>query len=114
MDAISTHWNIVAAAIVLALVLLALWIIVERRRQTHRLQRRFGTEYGRTVLALGSQRKAESDLKAREKRAERLTIVPLSRRQRRPVSARPGTLYRAVSSTTRKRLSRKQISWCVS
>jgi hypothetical protein len=78
MDTISTPWNIVGAVMVLALVLLALWFIVRKRRQSHRLQSRFGSEYRRTVNALGGQRKAESDLKAREERVERLTLTPLA------------------------------------
>jgi hypothetical protein len=78
MDAISAYWSIVAGTIVLALVLLALWFIAKKRKQSHRLQERFGSEYGRTVNALGGQRKAESDLKAREKRVEGLTLTPLS------------------------------------
>jgi hypothetical protein len=78
MNAITTYWSIVAAAIVLALVLLALGFIAKKRKQSHRLQRRFGTEYGRTVNALGGQRKAEADLKAREERVERLTLAPLA------------------------------------
>ena len=78
MDAISTYWSIVAGFIVLALVLLALAFIAKRRRQSHRLQQRYGSEYSRTVKALGGQKEAESDLKAREKRVERLTLTPLA------------------------------------
>ena len=78
MYAISTPWDIVVGVIVFTVIALALCFIAKRRRQSHRLQRRFGSEYGRTVNALGGQRKAESDLKAREKRVERLTLTPLS------------------------------------
>jgi hypothetical protein len=78
MDAISTHWSIVAGVIVVAVIALAVWFIAKRRGQSHRLQQRFGSEYGRTVNALGGHRKAESDLKAREKRVEQLTLTPLS------------------------------------
>jgi hypothetical protein len=78
MDIISAHWSIFAGVTILALVLLAVWFIAKRRRQSHRLQRRFGSEYGRTVNALGGQKKAESDLKAREKRVGRLTLTPLA------------------------------------
>jgi hypothetical protein len=77
MDAISRHWSIVAGIIVVAVIALALWSIAKKRRQSHRLQQRFGSEYGRTVNALGSEKKAELDLKAREKRVERLTLRPL-------------------------------------
>jgi hypothetical protein len=78
MDAISAHWSSITGVIVVAVVALALWFIAKKRRQSHRLQRRFGSEYGRTVNALGSQKKAESDLKAREKRVRRLSLTLLS------------------------------------
>jgi|HubBroStandDraft_1064217.scaffolds.fasta_scaffold15839_3 hypothetical protein len=78
MDAISTPWSIVVGVIIVAVLALTLWFIAKKRRQSHRLQERFGSEYGRTVNALGGQRKAESDLKAREKRVERLTLTSLS------------------------------------
>jgi hypothetical protein len=78
MDAISIPWSIVAGVIIVTVMALALWFIAKKRRQSHRLQQRFGSEYGRTVNALGGQRKAESDLKAREKRVERLTLTALS------------------------------------
>lgn len=78
MNIVSAHWSVFAGASILALVLLAVWFIAKRRSQSHRLQHRFGSEYDRTVNALGGQKKAESDLKAREKRVERLTLTPLS------------------------------------
>jgi hypothetical protein len=94
MDAISTPWGIVACIIILALLALALWFIAKRRSQSHRLQQRFGSEYGRTVNALGGQGKAESDLKAREKRVERLTLTPLSPAD----AARFGQAWNALQS----------------
>lgn len=78
MDTIYAHWSIFAGATVLALVLLAVSFIAKKRSQSHRLQQRFGSEYGRTVNALGSQKEAESDLRAREKRVGRLTLKPLT------------------------------------
>ena len=70
-------WIILAGVIVLALIALAAWIFY-RKKQSHRLQQRFGPEYGRTVNEFGSREKAESELKARENRVERLNIVPLA------------------------------------
>jgi len=70
-------WIILAGVVVLALIALAAWFFYQKK-QSHRLQQRFGTEYGRTVDELGSQTKAESELKAREKRVERLNLVPLA------------------------------------
>jgi hypothetical protein len=59
-------------------VALSAWFVHKKRKQTHRLRERFGREYSRSVKDLGSRTKAESDLKAREKRVESLTIVPLA------------------------------------
>jgi hypothetical protein len=70
-------WIILVGVVVLALIALAVWFFYQKK-QSHRLQHHFGPEYGRTVDDLGSRRKAESELKAREKRVEHLTIVPLA------------------------------------
>src|ERR1017187_4374312 len=78
MDTIPTQWIIFGGVIVLAVLALAAWFFAKKRKQSHRLQQRFGSEYGRTVDALGGRTKAESDLKAREKRVERLTLSPLT------------------------------------
>ena len=78
METIDTQtWIILAGVVVLALIALAAWFFYQKK-QSHRLQQRFGTEYGRTVDELGSETKAESELKAREKRVERLNLVPLA------------------------------------
>lgn len=78
MSTIDTQtWIILAGVIVLALIALAAWIFYQKK-QSHRLQQRFGPEYGRTVNEFGSREKAESELKARENRVERLNIVPLA------------------------------------
>lgn len=78
MGTIGTQtWIILAGVIVLALIALAAWFFY-RKKQSHRLQQRFGPEYGRTVDEFGSREKAESELKARENRVEHLNIVPLA------------------------------------
>ena len=78
MDAINTQtWIILVGAVVLALIAFAAWFFYQKK-QSHRLQQRFGPEYVRTVDELGSQTKAESELKAREKRVERLNILSLA------------------------------------
>ena len=53
-------------------------VLLQRKSNPQRLQQRFGPEYGRTVDELGGRTKAESELKAREKRVEHLTITPLA------------------------------------
>src|SRR5580692_6413026 len=78
MPTIYAHWSSVGAVIVLVAVSVALWFIIKSRKQSHRLQRRFGSEYGRTINALGSRTKAESDLRAREKRVRRIKFSPLA------------------------------------
>ena len=78
MGTIDTQtWIILAGVVVLALIALAAWFFYHKQH-THRLQQRFGPEYGRTLAELGSRTKAESELKAREKRVERFNLVPLA------------------------------------
>ena len=62
---------------VLVLLAIAAWAM-QRRRQSERLQQRFGTEYTHTVDRMGSRDKAEAELLARERRVERLHIRALS------------------------------------
>ncbi len=78
MHAMNTEsWIILAGVVALAAIAFAAWFFFQQR-QSRRLAERFGPEYGRTVDHLGSKSKAESELKAREKRVERLNIVPLA------------------------------------
>ncbi len=70
-------WIILAVVVLIALVALAASVIY-RKRQSHRLEQRFGPEYGRAVDEFGSRTKAESELMTREKRVEKLNIVPLT------------------------------------
>jgi len=78
METLDTQtWVIIAAILVLGLVALGAWIFYQKK-QSQKLQERFGPEYGRTVSELGSRTKGESELKAREKRVERLEIIALS------------------------------------
>jgi hypothetical protein len=78
MDTIDARtWMILTVVAVLALIAVAAWVFYQKK-QSHSLQQRFGPEYGRTVGELGSRTKAESELKAREKRVEHLNIVLLS------------------------------------
>ena len=78
MDTISTQtWIILGGVVVLVLIALAAWFSYHKK-QSHRLKQHFGPEYGRTVDELGSRTKAESELKAREKRVEHFNIVPLA------------------------------------
>jgi hypothetical protein len=78
MNTLPLQWVIVARVVVIALVALAAWFFYKQKKRSARLQQRFGPEYGRTVDELGGRTKAESELKAREKRVEDLTITPLA------------------------------------
>jgi hypothetical protein len=78
MHTVNTQWILIGGIVVVAVwIALAVWLSY-RKKQTKKLQDRFGAEYGRTVDDLGSRTKAESELKARERRVESLDIAPLS------------------------------------
>jgi hypothetical protein len=68
---------VIAAVVVVALVAIAAWLW-NRQQQSKRLVQRFGPEYERTVHEHGSRDKAEAELRAREKRVEKLRIAPLA------------------------------------
>ena len=69
---------ILAAVLIVALIAVAAWAAAQRRRkESLRLQQRFGPEYVRLVKEVGRS-KAEAELAAREKRVEGLDIVALS------------------------------------
>ena len=93
METLDTQsWIILAAVVALGLVAIGAWFY--RRKQSHNLQERFGPEYGRTLSELGGRTKGESELKAREKRVERLDILPLAP----PEAARFTEAWRALQS----------------
>ncbi len=78
MNSLPISWIVVAGVLLLALLVVAAWLLSKRRKQSVRLQQRFGPEYSRTVDEFGGRAKAESELKARELRVERLNIMPLA------------------------------------
>jgi hypothetical protein len=69
--------TMIVLGILLLLVLFGIVMLVRRSRSRH-LAERFGPEYHRTVEQLGSRGKAEAELAAREKRVDKLEIVPLA------------------------------------
>jgi hypothetical protein len=72
---INTHtWLILVVIVVIALTVRFIF----KKKQSRRLKERFGSEYSRSVDELGSRKKAESELKAREDRVEHLDILPLT------------------------------------
>jgi len=68
--------TMLAILAVVILVAIAAWLLM-RKRDSEKLERHFGPEYGRAVDELGSRPKAEAELRARQKRVEKLSIVPL-------------------------------------
>jgi hypothetical protein len=69
---------IVAVVVVLLIVAASLITRQVRRKQSLRLQQRFGPEYSHVVSERGDRTKAEAELLAREKRVERLKLVSLT------------------------------------
>ena len=78
MDTIPTSWIVFGTILVVALLVAAAWVLSQRKKRSLRLQQRFGPEYSRTVDEFGGRAKAESELKAREKRVEHLSITTLA------------------------------------
>ncbi len=78
----TTHPNWAVLVIIAVLIIAAVAVgayLWQRRmlRERAAMRERYGTEYERLVREHG-QRKAEAELRSREKRVEALTIVPLS------------------------------------
>jgi hypothetical protein len=72
-------WAWIVIAVVAALIVLgAVAALAKQRKKTSHLQERFGSEYDRTVSERGERRAAETELTDRERKRERLDIVPLS------------------------------------
>lgn len=78
MDTIPTSWIVSGIILVVALLVAAAWVLSQRKKRSLKLQQRFGPEYSRTVDEFGGRAKAESELKAREKRVEHLSITTLA------------------------------------
>ena len=68
---------IVIAIVALAVIVVAIWAAVAKRRTTT-LRDQFGSEYERTMDLSDSRRDAESELSARRERRAALDIRPLS------------------------------------
>lgn len=70
---------ILVGVLIAAVIAVIAWSSAQKkRRQSQRLQQRFGPEYARLVNELGGRRKAEAELATREKRVERFNITPLA------------------------------------
>jgi hypothetical protein len=87
---------IALAVAALLVVAVFAWLYMQRRRRTTtaELRQRFGPEYELAVGEQGSERRAEAQLEAREKRVEKLTIRDLDPVERAHFSDR----WQAVQS----------------
>ena len=74
---IPTNWIILFGIFAVVLLAVAIGFIAQRQQQSKRLRKRFGPEYDRAVAELGRS-KAEAELRAREKRVEKLNVIPLA------------------------------------
>ncbi len=59
-------------------VVAAIAVVVSLEMRRARLRRQFGAEYTRLAKELGSDRKADAELRSRQRRAAKLNISPLS------------------------------------
>jgi hypothetical protein len=72
------QWISIGASVVVVVVaVLVAAALVNRRRKTQRLRRHYGGEYERLVSQTGGQQAAEKELISRERKREKLDIVPL-------------------------------------
>ena len=88
-------WILIAAAVVVVGLASVFVIRSANRRRTDRLKERFGPEYGRTVSQFGGQRAAEKELASRERKRQKLDVVPLSPEARQGYAA----TWREVQTT---------------
>jgi len=73
-----TTYMIIVVVLALVIVGAILASIFTRRNRSKALHDHFGTEYDRTVQALGDEKKAQVELQERQKHVEALDIRPLS------------------------------------
>jgi len=75
---VNTTYIIIAVVLVLVVIVAILGLVFARRRGTEQLHDHFGPEYDHTVQTLGDEKKAQTELKERQKHVEALDIHPLS------------------------------------
>ena len=79
---------VIGALVVAGLVILIVIVAFEQKRlKSVRLRKRFGSEFDRTALELGSERKAEAVLADRESRVQQLKLRELGAAQRERFAA---------------------------
>jgi hypothetical protein len=88
-------WILIAAIVVIAAAAIIVARSANRRKRTEGLKERFGPEYERTVGDVGEQSAAEDELAARERKRDKLDIVPLSPQAREKYADRWRTVQTA-------------------
>jgi hypothetical protein len=88
-------WILIAAVVVIAAVAIVVARSVNSRKRTERLKERFGPEYERTLGEAGEQSAAEDELAARERKRNKLDIVPLAPQAREKYADRWRTVQTA-------------------
>ncbi len=73
---------IVAVVLILVIMGAIMGPTFARRKRTARFQDKFGPEYDRTVQTMGTEKKAQTELNARQKHVDTLDIRPLSDKER--------------------------------
>jgi len=73
---------IIVAVVIIVILVAAVWWYSMRQRSA-KLQEKFGSEYERTVAEKGDTRKAEDELRDRQKRVSKLEMRPLAADERR-------------------------------
>jgi hypothetical protein len=73
------QWTLIAAAVVIVVAgVVVAASFVSNRRKTARLKHHYGNEYERLVSETGGQKAAEKELITRERKRDKLNIVPLT------------------------------------
>jgi len=79
---VDTTTIIIIVVVVLVIVGVILGLLFTSRRRSQRLHDQFGPEYEHTVQKMGDEKKAQTEMDARQKHVEALNIRPLSDSER--------------------------------
>ena len=73
------EWILIAASVVVVVaVVIVAASFARSRKKTQRLKQHYGREYERLVSETGDEKAAEKQLTARERKRDKLDIVPLT------------------------------------
>ena len=78
----NSTYIIIAVVLIVVIMGVILAPIFARRKRSERLHDHFGSEYERTVEAMGNEKKAQTELEERQRHVASLDIRPLSVKQR--------------------------------